>query len=276
MPRTIRRRLAPALLLPLLALGGGACAVRPPTGPMVLATPPQGKDLGAFQREDFECRNYAQAAIGGVSPGQAAGNAAVGSAAVGTALGAGAGALVGSAGGAAGGGAAVGAGLGLLAGSAIGAQNAQASGAGMQVAYDQAYAQCMTSRGNTLQAGVAPPPAGYALGSVPYAVPYAAPAWPYNYYAPSWGYWGAPSVSLGVGVYRPWGWGYRPWYYGRPYGGYWGGGYAGRPYGGGWGGGYAGRPGGGGGWSGGGGGGSAGRSGGFTAGVTGGLFGNRR
>lgn len=201
----------PLALATLAALGG--CALAPPTGPMVLAMPPQGKDLARFQQEDAACRQYASAQIGGGSPALAANQAAVGSAALGTALGAGAGALFGSAGGALGTGAAIGAGTGLLLGSAIGAGNAQASGLAMQQAYDVAYAQCMASSGNTVQAGVLPPPASasayYGYG-VPYALPYATPAYPYPYFH-------GPDF-YGPGVTFGWGWEYRPWsgyYWGR-------------------------------------------------------------
>lgn len=228
MTPTRRRRGALLMLLPLLGLG--ACAVTPPAGPMILATPPQGKELGRFQQEDAFCRQQAFGATGGISPQQAAGNAAVGSAAVGTALGAAAGALIGSASGAAGAGAAIGAGTGLLAGSAVGANSAYASSAAMQQAYDVAYAQCMTGYGNTVQAGVLPPGPGYAAGAVPYVTPYTTPYPPagYGWWGPGY-YYGAPSVTLGFGVYRGWGWGgYRPWYYGRPY---FGRPYYGRPYG---------------------------------------------
>jgi hypothetical protein len=55
-------RFAAALLL--LALTG-ACAVAPPPGPMVLATPPVGKDLNRFRQEDAFCRDQALAAAGG-------------------------------------------------------------------------------------------------------------------------------------------------------------------------------------------------------------------
>ena len=251
MTRTTRRLGATLLGLPLLALA--SCAPVPPvTGPMVLATPPQGKDPQRFQQEDAFCRQQAFAAIGGLSPQQQAGNAAVGSAAVGTAVGAAAGALLGAAAGNPGAGAAIGAGTGLLAGSAIGANNAQAAGTNTQAAYDQAYAQCMAGYGNTIQAGVIPPGGAYASGPVPYATPYA-PAWPaYGYAAPTYV---APPVSIGLGFgygygwggwYRPWGWGgwgYRPyggWYAGRGYYGGWGG-YRGGWYGGGYRGGWRAR-----------------------------------
>jgi hypothetical protein len=191
----------------LFALAGlSACAVAPPAGPTILAMPPAGKDLGRFQQEDAGCRSYAMAAIGGASPAQAANQAAVGSAVAGAGLGAAAGALLGAAGGAAGTGAAIGAGAGLLAGSAVGAGTAHASGHALQQAYDAAYAQCMAAAGNQVTAGVALPPVAYP---VPYG--HAVPAWPYGYYLPYPSYHPGPSVSLGFGVYR--GWGYRPWRY---------------------------------------------------------------
>jgi hypothetical protein len=128
-----------------------ACAVAPPSGPSVMALPGQGKSFQAFQQEDVSCRQYASAQTGGASPAQAATNSAVGSAVLGTALGAAAGAALGSVGGAMGAGAAIGGATGLLAGSAIGAGNAQASGASLQQRYDIAYTQCMYANGDTVQ-----------------------------------------------------------------------------------------------------------------------------
>jgi hypothetical protein len=52
---------AKALLLVQCVCGLTACAVSPPTGPTVLALPPEGKDLARFQQEDTGCRAYAQA-----------------------------------------------------------------------------------------------------------------------------------------------------------------------------------------------------------------------
>jgi len=168
--------------LPLAFVG---CAAVPPSGPSVYALPAQGKNLQAFQGEDLSCRNYAQNAVGpAVAQQQQANNAAVGTAAAGTALGAAAGALIGSAGAAAGAGAAVGAGVGLLAGSAIGANQAQASSYGLQERYDVAYAQCMASNGNSVQA---PPPRVVAYPAYPGYYGY-----PYPYYGPTvaFGYYG--------------------------------------------------------------------------------------
>ncbi|MFO1026360.1 MAG: hypothetical protein U1E70_14355 [Acetobacteraceae bacterium] len=86
-------------LAALTALASGPGAWRstpaPPAGPSVMALPPQGKPFDQFQREDYNCRVYADQVMGGVSAQQAAANAGVGSAALGTALGAGLGAAIG-------------------------------------------------------------------------------------------------------------------------------------------------------------------------------------
>jgi len=188
------------------ALGLGACAVPPPPGPTVMALPGQGKSPQAFQQDEYACEQYATGQTGGASPTQAANNSAVGSAVVGTALGAAAGAALGSVGGAAGAGAAIGGATGLLAGSAIGANNAQASGYAVQQRYNMAYTQCMYSRGNTVQAppsGYAGYPAGPGYAAYPgyaypgYAYPPPAPYYPYGpgYYGPAYG----PSLSIGIG-----------------------------------------------------------------------------
>ncbi len=193
----------------LAALLGGfllaGCTVRPPTGPTVLAVPPEGKNLTQFQQEEANCRNYAFNQIG-VSPAQGANQAVAGSAVAGTALGTAAGALLGAAAGSPGTGAAVGAGTGLLAGSAVGANNAQVSSAGLQARYDQAYTQCLASTGNQVHA------------SFSYASPYY-PSYPYyspyfgGFYGP--GFYG-PSIGLGLGF----GVGYGRFYGGpRFYGG---------------------------------------------------------
>ena len=67
-------------MLPLL--GVAACAVAPPTGPMILATPPQGQGPGPLPPgRDLIAGRTVGATLGGVSPQAAAGrgNAAVGS-----------------------------------------------------------------------------------------------------------------------------------------------------------------------------------------------------
>jgi outer membrane lipoprotein SlyB len=197
MPRLERLSLGAVLAL-------GACTVAPPTGPSILALPPEGKSLAQFQQEDVSCRDYAQAALGPVSPQQGAIQSGVGSAAVGTVLGAAAGALVGSAVGSVGAGAAIGAGAGLLTGSAVGLNTASASSYSLQARYDGAYAQCIASTGNRVEA--APPVVAYAAPYGPYVAPYGPYYAPYYYGGPAYG----PAVSFGF-----YGGGYR---YGRPYG----------------------------------------------------------
>lgn len=141
-------RLLPAAGI-LAALAG--CAIAPPTGPSIVALPNRGEPLATFQKDDYECRNYAYSVINPKGASQEATNGVVNSAAIGTLGGAAVGALLGAATGNAGAGAAIGAGSGLLVGGAVGSGNAQNSSAGLQAQYDTAYAQCMTSKGNTIQ-----------------------------------------------------------------------------------------------------------------------------
>jgi len=186
-----------AAVLGTLALG--ACVTPPPAGPNITAMPPQGKSLEAFQQDDVACRQYAQAQAG-ISPGEAAQQSQFNSAALGTVLGAGLGAAIGAAAGNPGIGAAIGAGSGAIVGTAQGAQAAAVSGANVQQRLDVAYAQCMSSKGNTVPQvassggypyGYAPPPPGYA------AYPYP----PYPYYGPYY----YPPAYVHVG------WGWRRW-----------------------------------------------------------------
>jgi len=165
------------------ALVVGGCAVVPPSGPTVMALPGQGKTFEAFQQDDYMCRGYAQQQTG-IIPAQAAGNAAVGSAIVGTALGAAAGAAIGAAAGNPGAGAAIGAATGLVGGSAVGANNAAATQAGVQQRYDIAYTQCMYAHGNTVQS---PPPTYAGYGYPAYGYPY--PAYGWGGWHGGWGGW---------------------------------------------------------------------------------------
>jgi hypothetical protein len=199
------------------SLGLAACAVAPPPGPSFAAMPGPGKTFDQFQADNARCQQVGVQASGPVSPAQAANQSQIGSAVVGTALGAAAGAAIGAAAGGAGVGAAIGAGTGLLAGTAVGAGNAQASAAGVQRAYDIAYAQCMAAAGEK----VPDLTAGYPAGAYP-AYGYGYPAYGYPYY-PYYGYYGAP-VAVGVG----WGWGGGwGWHGGWGWGGGWHGGWGG-------------------------------------------------
>jgi len=167
-----------------LVVAVAGCAAVPPAGPTVTVLPKDGKSYDAFRGDDAACRLDAEQSTGGSgAAAQAATNSAVGSAVLGTALGAAAGAALGSLGGAVGTGAAIGGVTGLALGGAVGANNAQASTASWQYAYDRVYAQCMAARGNQ----VVPPTYGYAPGYYPYSGYYG-----YGY--PAYG----PPVSVGV------------------------------------------------------------------------------
>lgn len=182
MPTQNKARYFGLTLLPVLALG--ACAVAPPSGPMVVAMPGQNKTWTQFQQDDNYCRSYAQSAI--ADAGQVAANAqnnATTTAVAGTLIGAAAGAALGSLSGNVGTGAAVGAGAGLLGGAAVAGGNTQATADSLQGRYDVAYAQCMVGHGETIQQTSAP-------------VVYGAPP-PPGYYAPAPGYYGAPPGYYG-------------------------------------------------------------------------------
>ncbi len=154
----------------VLALGLGACTVMP-TGPSVMVLPGSGQSFERFRADEGECRYYAQMQIGGQTAADNARQSAVNSAVVGTLVGA----LAGAALGGNHQGAAVGAGAGLLMGSAVGSDNARASGYGSQRQYDNAFIQCMYAKGHRVpvpgnmsysapvraqEAGIPPPPAG--------------------------------------------------------------------------------------------------------------------
>jgi hypothetical protein len=157
----------------------GCATTAPPSGPTLMAQPAKGKSYDAFMRDDGICRAQAQAATGGVAPGEAAQQSTVNGAVAGTALGALAGAAIGAASHQAGAGAAIGAGAGLLTGASIGQANGQAAAGSLQATYDTAWAQCMTAKGDT----VMPPPYGY--GPPPETVIVAPPPPPYYW---GWGY----------------------------------------------------------------------------------------
>lgn len=160
----------PKLTLLAIALALGACTVMP-TGPSVMVLPGAHQTFDHFRADDIDCRQFAHFQIGGKTATDNARESAVTSAAVGTAVGALAGAAIGGDAK----GAAVGAGAGLLLGSATGSDSARASGVGSQRMYDNAYIQCMYSKGHRVpvpanmsysapvrarDAGIPPPPPG--------------------------------------------------------------------------------------------------------------------
>jgi uncharacterized protein YcfJ len=142
-----------------------AGCVTPPQGPTIPVMPGPNKNFAAFQQDDTACRDYAfQVTNGGA---QSANNKAITEGILGTALGAGLGAAVGG-----GRGAAIGAASGAVVGTAFGANSSARSQGGLQRQYNISYAQCMTSKGNQVNAGnpgygyrrsyrYGPPPGGY-------------------------------------------------------------------------------------------------------------------
>ncbi|TAN53403.1 MAG: hypothetical protein EPN19_09325 [Betaproteobacteria bacterium] len=125
----------------------GACASLPPSGPSVMVLPGSGKNFDQFRADDYECRGFANAQLGGATAESAQTDSAVKSAAIGTAVGAAAGAIIGGHRGAA-----AGAGTGLIVGSAAGAGAAQGSAGTLQRRYDVSYLQCMYAKGHQIPA----------------------------------------------------------------------------------------------------------------------------
>ena len=152
-----------------------ACAATP-LGPRVQVMPGPNKPFEVFQQEQAMCKQYAENQVAGQA--DAANTRAVGEAVIGTVLGAGLGAAVGG-----GRGAGVGAATGTVMGSAMGAGESQRSQMGIQHQYDNAYAQCMYSKGNQV---VQPPAPTVVQPMVVYPAPppviYAPP--PGTVYAP--------------------------------------------------------------------------------------------
>jgi hypothetical protein len=153
--------------LALAALALAACATTP-SGPNVMALPGSGKSFDQFRYDDFECRQFAQAGVGGGTPNGIAADAGVKSAVVGAAIGAAAGALAGG-NSAAGPGAAAGLVVGALAGSGA----ANASSHTLQNRYDIGYQQCMYAKGNKIPMAEqqAPRPRHYRNPGYGYAPP---------------------------------------------------------------------------------------------------------
>lgn len=147
-----------------------ACAMAP-MGPTVQVLPGPGKPFELFAQERSYCSGYAGSVVQGQA--EALNQRAVGGAVLGTVLGAGLGAAVGR-----GRGAAVGAASGAALGTGIGASGTAQAQSGIQGQYDDAYVQCMVSKGNRPP----PPPTiivqqpGYFVQPAPY---YVRPAYGY-------------------------------------------------------------------------------------------------
>lgn len=127
----------------LLPLALAACSSMP-SGPNVMVLPGSGKSLEQFQSDDFFCRQYA-AMQSGTNTRDAAVDSGIQTAALGTALGAASGTMIDG-----GHGAAVGAGVGLLFGGMAGAGSGSTTAYEAQIRYDNAYQQCMYTKGNSI------------------------------------------------------------------------------------------------------------------------------
>jgi len=126
--------------LTLMALSS---CVQTPMGPTVQVMPGPNTSLASFQNDQGTCRQFAEQAV--ADQAQGANLRGLGTAALTTALGAGLGGAIGG-----GSGAGIGAASGALGGvglGALGSSNAQRS---IQAQYDNAFAACMFSLGNTV------------------------------------------------------------------------------------------------------------------------------
>jgi len=131
--------------------------VTPPMGPSIGAMPPSGKSFDQFQREQYECEDYASDRVAGGA--ERANQRAVGTAVIATALGAAIGAATGG-----GRSTATGAAIGGTVGTVAGANQSARAQYSLQRRYDIAYAECMEAKGNEVRGhrrdGYGPPP-GY-------------------------------------------------------------------------------------------------------------------
>jgi hypothetical protein len=129
--------------IPLAGVMVLSACVQTPMGATVPVMPGPNTSLASFQNDQATCRQFAEQAV--ADQAQGANLPGLGTAALTTALGAGLGGAIGGGRGAgigAAGGALGGAGLG-----AVGSSNAQRS---IQAQYDNAFAACMFSLGNTV------------------------------------------------------------------------------------------------------------------------------
>lgn len=132
------RKLTFIRLSPLLLLA--ACA-SPPMGPTVQVLPSPNKPFQVFQHDQFDCKQYAQSQVAGQA--EAINRGAAGTAAAGVVLGGLLGAAIGNHQGAG-----IGAGVGAIAGTSAGANSSAYGQGSIQAQYNNAYVQCMYSKGN--------------------------------------------------------------------------------------------------------------------------------
>ena len=141
------------LLAAGIVVGLAGCAATP-MGPTVQVMPGRGMSFDTFQYDMSLCRNFAENQVAGQA--QSANNRAVATGAITTLVGAGLGAAIGAAAGNAGAGAAIGAATGLGGGALYGGRQSDMANYSLQQQYDNAYAQCMYSRGNQVPGWLPP------------------------------------------------------------------------------------------------------------------------
>jgi uncharacterized protein YcfJ len=161
------------------ALSLAACASTP-MGPTVQVLPAPGKPFEQFAADQATCKQYADSQVAGQA--DRANSTGLLEGIGGTALGAGLGAAIGG-----GRGAAIGAAGGAVAGTGVGASTSSRQQGGIQQQYNNAYSQCMVSKGNQIQQPVVyAPPAHTTViyQAPPPTVVYTAPPPPPTVYAP--------------------------------------------------------------------------------------------
>lgn len=126
----------------VLALTLAACASEP-LGPTVQVLPARNKPFDVFQEDQIICKQYAQQQVSGQT--DAANKSAVGTAAITTGIGALIGMAVGN-----GRGAGIGAAVGMAGGTMAGAGKTDNTERSIQQQYNNAYVQCMYSKGNQI------------------------------------------------------------------------------------------------------------------------------
>ena len=136
----MQSRVSVAIVAGMLLLG--ACA-QTPMGPTVPVMPGPSTSFSQFQNDQAVCRNFAQQAV--QDQAQGANVRGLGTAALTTALGAGLGAAIGG-----GRGAGIGAAGGALGGAGLAARSTSNANVSIQAQYDNAFASCMFSLGNSV------------------------------------------------------------------------------------------------------------------------------
>jgi hypothetical protein len=160
MTKSFRSRVPLAFTAGLMLLLVGCASA--PTGPSMLVLPGTGRSFDNFRLDDMDCRQYASGLAAAASQGATEG--AVRGAALGTVVGTIAGAAIdGSRG------AGVGAGTGLIVGAASGSSQGGVLGRDAQRQYDNAYVQCMYSKGHRV-------PVDGRLGEMRQQAPVSSPA----------------------------------------------------------------------------------------------------